>query len=169
MPIATADQLRRPPVLVTVPGTDLQIKCRRPTLLTLATKGWLQWPALKRVQELTAGERQLAEGIVDFDNRPQPTVRESADTYRSFLDELACEAAVAPRIVLTEAEAQADPGAVWVDDVPLDLKLAISAAVLAAETTAVAEFRGEQPPGAPGGPSGAPVRDAAVDPAGDQG
>ena len=111
-----------PVVAVTLPGTDLILECRRPDLLELTSRGWLNWPTLQRVREITAEWEQERKAKADttvtvIDNRPTPkveTLMEQARTVIGFLDEWACAAAVTPRVVATEADSSDD--SLWVGD-----------------------------------------------------
>jgi hypothetical protein len=144
---------------VTLPGGDLVITCRRPELLTLASSGWLTWPALQRVQELLK-ERSAPLGV-EIDNRPVASVLEKAGDIAALLDEWVCAAAISPRIVLTEAES--GPEVLWIDDLDLDDKMAILAATMPQTPVAVTEFRGPEPAGAADRPGSETLRDAPID------
>lgn len=147
--IASAAQLSRRKISVSVPGTDLVIVCRRPDLLGQVTRGVLPQPSVDAVL------RQAQAGGVD------PMASEDLTLAADFIDRWVCLAAVQPRIVLTEAEAS--ESAVWVDDLDLALKLAIVSATttkVAPVDPAVAEFRGDQSTGTAAPSDGTGVRDA---------
>lgn len=149
MPIATAAQLRHE-VLVTVPGSDLQIRCRRPDLLSQIAKGVLPQPL---VQEAL---RVLKAGGVDMVNAAPETV----SSYAEFLDKWASIAALEPRIVLVREEAT--EGVLWVDDLAYDVKVAIMNATIGngpqEVAPAVVEFRDSESTGADSGSRGATVQ-----------
>lgn len=159
MSSAAEIRARKQIIPVTLPGTDLVIECRRPDLLSLVSRGWIDWPALQQIQATFAPAESA--GVV-LDNRPVPTPIEKARLIGTFLDEFVCAAAVRPRVVLTEAEVTDAESILWVDDLTLDEKMTVLAA-LVGTPPAVTEFRREESPGDPGGPSGAAVRDAPVD------
>lgn len=146
---------------VSLPGTDLTINCRQPDLLTLASRGWMNWPALRAVQAI--GAELATRDATVVDNRPIDSVLEQAKTVGDFLDQWVCAAAVSPRVVLTEVEVTDPDHILWVDDLPLDFKAAIVAATTPRTPPAVAEFRGNESPGAAPGSSGEAVRDAPID------
>lgn len=146
---------------VTLPGTDLVIECRRPELLTLASRGWVDWPSLQQVQAALA-TTQAADAAV-LDNRPVLNATEKARTIGTFLDEFICAAAVRPRVVLTEAEVVDPDTTLWIDDIELDDKLAIFDEMVVRAQPAVAEFRGDESTGAVDRSGGEAVRDTPVD------
>lgn len=165
MPIATADQIRNRPILVTIPGTDQQIQCRRPDPLTLLADGVLPLPIFADVLEQL---HDLMQPQPEYDNRPiTDHVAKQPKTYEAFVARWVCAAAVAPRVVLTEEEAIADPEALWVEDLELDVQISIvrqtgrllaSARVIAA----VRDFRRQQSAGAGAGSDRETVREDAV-------
>lgn len=157
-------QRRRAPksIIVKDPGSDLTIECRRPDLIEMAFSGLMAWPALDRVRALMA-ERQEAETAASvLDNRPQPTLVDRARAAGTFLDEWVCLAAIAPRVVMAEHEALADPAVLWIEDVPFEVRQAIYQQTFRAPTTAGADFRGDESGVASPGQGGEAVRDEAL-------
>lgn len=158
-------------ITIPVPDTDLTIECRRPDLAQMVISGFMQWPALQRVREIVS-EQSESLGADVIDNRPLPTIVDHAKAVGEMLDQWVCIAAVSPRVVLTEAEQVDD--AVCVLDLPYDVRLAIfnatfNIAAKAPAKTAGADFRGDEPGGAPPGSGGEAVRDAPLELVGHQG
>lgn len=149
MPIISAAALRRE-VLVSVPGTDLQIRCRRPDLLTQIAKGVLSQTL---VQEAL---KAVKDGMFDLQSAAPDTVA----AYGEFIDRWACVAALEPRIVQNEADA--GETAVWVEELSVEVKTAIFNATIGPApvpvTPAVTDFRHDEPAGIAGGPDGEAVR-----------
>jgi hypothetical protein len=157
---------RKPvPIIVTVPDTDLTFECKRPNLMHMVSSGFMAWPALTRVRELTKETTADESGVV-LDNRPMPTVVDKAEAVGVMLDEWVCAAAVSPRVVMYEHE-QGD-GAIWIEDVPFEIRQAIFNATFVPPSTAGADFR-SQADGAPPGQGGETVRDTPVDAVGSDG
>lgn len=161
MPVATAEQLRNRPILVPVPGTDLQIECRRPDPLTLIADGILPLPifggVLEQLTELAHGDSEDATS----------NIQAAWKTYLAFVDHWVCAAAVKPRVVLTEEEALADRSTYWVQELEQGVRYDILQRTNSAFRsdrlrTAVQEFRRQQSVGAAAGPSSAPVREDPV-------
>lgn len=148
---------------VTLPGTDLVIDCCQPDLLTLATRGFMTWPALQAVKASFAEIEQSSDGTVVADNRPVASVLEHAKTIGAFMDEWVCAAAVSPRVVMKETDVTDPDQMLWIDDLSLEFKTAIVTATMPRTPPAVAEFRRDESPGAAPGSSGEAVRDAPVD------
>jgi len=169
MPTATAEQIRNRLVLVTIPGTDLQIECRRPDPLDLIAQQILPLEAyadiLERVAEwATMPEHTSAPSVLE-------TIRSAPDTFAGFVDRWVCAAAVRPTIVLTEEEVSANPAAVWIDDLDLEVKFEVFRRTnhrLASPRlpAAVKEWLRQRPAGLGDRPDGAAVRDEAVEVAG---
>lgn len=155
------------PILVKDPGSDLTIECRRPDLIEMAFSGLMAWPALDRVRTLIA-ERTAADTASSvLDNRPLPTIVDRARAAGTFIDEWVCLAAVSPRVVMAEHEALADPGVLWIEELPFDFRQAIYQQTFRAPTTAGADFRRDEPGSAPPGQGGEAVRDEALVAVGD--
>ncbi len=143
-------------VSVTVPGTDLTFECRKPDLVDMVLSGFMTWPALQRVREITAQLQEAESGNV-VDNRPLPTLRDRAEAVGAMLDEFVCEAVVSPRVVLHAHNE--DEGSIWVGDLPFPVRQAIFGATFSLTPDWGATFRGDESGSAPPGQDGAPVRD----------
>lgn len=158
MSIATAAQFRRE-VLVDVPGTELQIRCRQPNLLSQIANGVLPMSLVQKALEI------LGDASFDMTKADSETVR----SYADFVDRWACLAAREPRIVATEQEAATDPNAVWVDDLDVDVKIAILVKTIGEPPAeVVARFRARQSASAaPGSDSPAVRRETVEPPVGD--
>lgn len=117
MPLGTADQIRRRPILVTVPGTDLQIQCRVPDVLVLIADGILPLPIFGEVLDQITTLRQDGQAVQPADV--------NLTTYWQLVNRWVCAAAESPRFVLTEDEALADPSTLWVEEIDRDVRLTI--------------------------------------------
>lgn len=149
--VLRASDLHRARVEVTVSGTDGVIVCRRPDLLSQVVRGLLPQPLVDAVMA------RAVSGTFDAAN--VSALAESGE----FIDRWVCLAAIEPRVVMTEAEAS--DNAVWIDDLDLNLKLAIFHATVAKPApvdAAVAEFRGRESERAAAGSDGTPVPDPTV-------
>lgn len=151
---------RRQLISVTIPGTDLVVDCWPPELLSMATSGLFQWPALQAVKEALKPAADVADGPI-LDNRPQPTLIDRARNVGTFLDEWVCAAAISPRFVLNPDEAVGD--LLCVADLPYEGRVAIFNATMSPTPPTVPPFRGDQPDSAAAGPSGEAIRDTPVD------
>lgn len=164
---------RRITIDVPLPNSTLTIECRRPELMVLAMTGWLKWPALQAVQavmfpEAVGGKTEDADAQA-IAQTLRASVVAQAQAVGDVIDDWVCAAAVSPRIVLTEAEA--DENILWIEELDLDQKLTIFAATIkkaaVPEVARVAEFRRDEPDGATPRSDSAPVPDPALVAAGD--
>lgn len=158
---SSADQIRNGPIVITIPP-NLAMTVRRPDMLTQFTHDILPLEIYgKVIEELTAIVGGHTPDDVD-------SSLEHLKKYDELLDRWACLAAVAPRVVLTDAEVDAEPQALCVQDLSFETRLAIFRATRRTLLTkgvrdAVAAFRRQRPEGADAGPSGPAVRPATVD------
>lgn len=135
--MSTADQIRQR--LITIPiSPDCSIEVRRPDLLSQAVNNVLRLPQFQAV--ITA----LSAPMLGYE--PPPTSAELDAQSVEFIDHWVCAAAVNPRVVLTDEEAEADPSALCVRDLDFEVKLAVYKATCRALSTkgvrdAVSEFR----------------------------
>lgn len=166
MTAPTADQIRNRLILVALSDSpDVQLQCRRPDLLRLIADNVLPLDTFGAVLEHLS---QIVEANVLFDNRPLvESVVSTPEVYNDFVDRWVCAAVVAPRVVLTEDEALADPQALWVADIPRPTRYEVvrvtNRAVGSSRVrTAVADFRRQQSVGAAPGSDGQAVREDAV-------
>lgn len=177
MPIGTADQFRTRPILVTVAGSDLQIECCKPDPLDLIARDLLPLDIFSDVIEAIAKWNQTPnDGSLPALNRElADVVLAHPKAWADLMDRWVCAAAVKPRVVLTEAEAAADPTALWIEDLDYETKTDIFGRTNARLRksprvgAAVKEFRRLQPGGVGAGSDRPAVRDAAVGVAGDAG
>lgn len=145
MALATADQIRHRPIFVTIPGTDLQIECRRPDPLELIANGLLPLDLYAGVLEQLATWAETPGGASPAD--VAAAVRGESEKYETFTKRWVAAAAVNPRVVLTVEEADADPKALWVDELEDSVKYDIVARTFNAKrfarrvSAAVTEFR----------------------------
>ena len=144
------------PITVPLPGTDLVFECRKPDLVHMVLSGFMTWPALQRVREITAQLNEAESGNV-IDNRPLPTLRDRAEAVCAMLDEFVCEAVVSPRVVLRADDE--DDGSIWVGVLPFPVRKAIFDKTFSLTPDWGATFRGDESGSAPPGQDGAPVRD----------
>lgn len=172
MPIATADQIRNRPIFVAVSDSTLQIECRRPDPLEMIAHDVLPLPIFHEVLHVIAtwAERETEPSAEELSTE----VQKAPGAWGKFIDRWACAAAVKPHVVLTEAEAESDATALWVEDLDFETRLQILRATnrnlrSPKLKTAVTDFRRLQPGGAAARSNGAPVRDAALDAAADTG
>jgi hypothetical protein len=121
MSTATAEQIRKRPIYVLLPGTDLRLECRRPEPLELIASGLLKLETFGSVIEQIAETLQTIQMTAALDNRPvdEPT---KPQTFNDFLDLWCVAAVVAPKVVLAEEDAIYDPTALWVKDLDFDVK-----------------------------------------------
>lgn len=157
---STAEQLRGRRVIVTVPGDDvnepMRILCRRPDPLVLFSSELLPLAVYGSV--VAAASSSIGEFSTEAAKDP--------GKYGDFIDRWACAAAVNPLVVMTEAESS--DVAIWVEDLAPEVRVAIFMRTndrLANKRVidAVAEFRRTQPMDPGSGPSGAAIRDVAVE------
>lgn len=160
--LANAAELRRPIITVRVPHTDLEIQCRQPDLFAQMAKGLMPQPLLAAAIRYAT---QVAAAGASLET-PETPFSDVDAQQAEFIDRWVCAACVTPRVVLTEAEAS--DVAVWVEDLSLDLKLAILSATTpkpaapAVADPALVEFRHEGPAGVAARSDGEAVRDDAV-------
>lgn len=159
-PLSTAADLRARLVVVSVPGDDdeppMRVACRRPDPLVLFASELLPLDIYAKVAEKVAGS------ITAFGT----AALTDPGLYGDFIDRWVCAAAVTPRMVLTKDDASEE--AIWVEDVPPGLRLAIfmktnDRLVGKRVTDAVSEFRRHQRVDPDPGPGGAAVRGTAVE------
>lgn len=166
MAIATADQIRHRPIFITIPGTDLQIECRRPDPLDLIANGLLPLELYAGVLEQLTTWAETPGGASPAD--VAAAILGEGDKYETFTKRWITAAAVTPRVVLTIEEADADPKALWVDELEDSVKYEIVAKTYTARrfarrvSAAVTEFRRLRADGAGAGRDGQAVPDASV-------
>jgi len=117
----TADQLRAKfgaEILVPLPGGGAW-RCRRPDIKTLLFEDILSMPVLEQVlADLRPHENGKDKTLQDLIEEPAAASR-TGDFVRRWLT----LAAKSPRIVLEETDA--GPDALWVQDVPINVRMAI--------------------------------------------
>lgn len=161
---STAEQIRKRPIYVTLPGTTLRIECRRPEPVELIASGLLKLDAFNGIIEELANQLQDIQPDAVLDNRPVVDVATTQPkTYKEFLDQWCALVAVSPKLTLKEEDAIYDPAMLWVKDLDVDVKTEIfvrtmSVMASARVLQAVRSFRLGRPDGVGPGSDGAPVR-----------
>jgi hypothetical protein len=131
MPIASVADLKQhesPEALVTVPGTELQIRCRRPDMLGRLVAGLLPLPLLARASASIDRWAGLSPDAVGREVLADPA---TAAEMAEFIDRWVCAAAVQPRIVMEPTDAGA--AALWIEDLQFTTKIAILSATSPAQ------------------------------------
>lgn len=167
--MSTAQEIRNRTISVPLDGSALVIECRRPDPMTLITNNILPLDVFHAVLEKFQSWTDTANG--DAEGLMQLMVTDP-DRWNTFIDTWVCCAAVAPKVVMTEAEAEADPNVLWVFDLEASTRLAIFGATASRKLvsprvrSAIETFRRDLAARTVAGSDGAAVRDTAVDAAG---
>jgi len=160
-PLSTPASIRGRQIIVTVPDGDaepIRIACKRPDPLQLFAGELLPLEVYGAVAEKVAASSSVGDFALAAAKDPAK--------YGDFIDRWTCAAAVKPVVVLTEAEASDE--AVWVEDLPPDVRVAIFMRTNDRLTSkrvidAVAEFRRHQLLDPDPGSGGQTVRDSPVE------
>lgn len=162
--MSTAQEIRNRTVIVPIEGTTLSIECRRPDPVVMITDNLLPLQTFAGVLEkfqAWSAENADADALMS-------AMGAESTRWNEFLDRWACAAAIEPRLVLTEEEAEANPDVLWVYELNTSTKMAIFGAtanrklVSPRVRSAIEDFRRQSLAGVDVGSDGASVRDAAV-------